>query len=288
MREKKPKISIVIAGLFSLLFIGCSVPIQHGLSEKEANQIIVLLAKAKPPIIAQKMKVAEGREVKWSIVVPKSDAIRAIKILQAHNLPPSKEKGFSELYTGGSMIPTATEERAKFILALSGELVRTLKKIPGVLDARVHLMIPKEKILRRPNEQPPLPSASVLLVVDPKIFPKSKIVRGRRIFGPRDKLIIDVKNLVSGSVERLTPQRVSVVIRNSILADSSTVLSSGTSDADREEEMFTKVFTVRVHTEDAGKLKIILASIILVGGIFIVLTLLLFFRNAALKKQFHA
>ncbi len=272
-----------LVGLLSiLLLVGCSVPIQHGLSEKEANMIIVLLAKAKPPIVAQKIKVAEGREVKWSIVVSKSDAARAIEILQAHNLPPSKEKGFAEIYAGGSMIPTATEERAKFILALSGELVRTLKKIPGVVDARVHLMIPKDKVMSRPDEKPPLPSASVLLVVDPQIFPKRK---PKQRWGPRDKLIVDVRNLVAGSVERMIPQRVSVVIRESFLAASSSIGTAGGDEAS-EFESLTKVFTIRVHPEDANKLRIILASIILIGGIFIILTLILFFRNASLKNQF--
>lgn len=248
------------------------MPIQGGLTERQANQIIVLLSKSN--IQANKMKNAEGREVTWQIVVSKSDAAKAIGILQANNMPPKKDKGFNEVYGKSGMIPTATEERAKYMMALSGELTKTLKTIPGVLNARVHLVIPKDKLLRRPGEKQPPPGASVLLST------KTKVARNRR---QRKSLVRDVKNLVSGSIERLNINRVKVVVRTSMMSDDLGKSSSAGGDAS-----YKNVLMFRVAPGDANKLKMALGAMVLLLGVFLVLFLLFFFRAASLKNQLRA
>lgn len=250
------------------------MPIQGGLTERQANTILVLLAKATPPITATKHKNTEGREPTWDIVVSSSDAPRAIELMQANNMPPKKDVGFEEIYGKSGMIPTATEERAKFMMALTGELQRTLKMIPGVLNARVHLMIPQEKLLRAPGEQQPLPEASVLITA------KNPIVRAKTM---RMNLEKDIKKIVAGGMERLKSDMIKVVIRSAeTIEDTSSSTGSG-SGAD-----YNTVVMFRVAPGDANKLKMVLATMVAMLGVFIVLFLLFFFRSASLKNQLRA
>lgn len=262
----------------SLTVMGCSMPIQGSLSEREANQIIVLLAKATPPIQATKQKNAEGREPTWDIIVPSSDAPRAIQILQANNLPAKKDKGFSEIYGKSGMIPTATEERAKFMMALTGELQRTIKFIPGVLNARVHLMLPKDRLLRRPGEKQPLPKAAV------SVTAKTMLVRNKAL---RKNLVGSIRKIVAGSMERLPRARVNVVVNGPTMAGSASTDAKG-STGDGGGADTVNVVMFRVAASDANKLKIVLAVMVLLLGVFIVLFLLFFFRAASLKNQLKA
>ncbi len=252
------------------------MPIQGGLSEREANDIIVLLSKATPAIHATKQKNAEGRVPTWDIIVPSSDGPRAIGILQANNLPRKKDKGFDEIYGKSGMIPTATEERAKFMMALTGELQRTIKFIPGVLNARVHLNLPKDKLLRRPGEKQPLPKASV------SITAKTMLVRNKAL---RTMLVRNVQKIVSGSMERMLASRVNVVIHSTVMAGGGS--ADGAKDGSSEGGT-VNVVMFRVAAADANKLKIALAAMVLLLGVFIVLFLLFFFRAASLKNQIKA
>ncbi len=255
----------------SFALFGCSMPIQGGLTERQANQIIVLLAKAN--IQATKQKNAEGREVTWSIIVSKSEAAKSIGVLQANNMPPKKERGFNEVYGKAGMIPTATEERAKYMMALSGELTKTLKSIPGVLNARIHLVIPKDKLLRRPGEKQTPPRASV------SISTKTKMARNKVL---RMGLIRDIKKIVSGSMERLQPKNIQVVVRASIMSSDDNAEPKSSTDGYKNVLMF------RVAPDDASKLKMALGAMVLLLGVFLVLFLLFFFRSASLKNQLKA
>jgi type III secretion protein J len=268
----------ILPWFFALSFavMGCSMPIQGGLSEREANDIIVLLSKATPAIHATKQKNAEGRVPTWDIIVPSSDGPRAIGILQANNLPRKKDKGFDEIYGKSGMIPTATEERAKFMMALTGELQRTIKFIPGVLNARVHLNLPKDKLLRRPGEKQPLPKASV------SITAKTMLVRNKAL---RTMLVRNVQKIVSGSMERMLASRVNVVIHSTVMAGGGS--ADGAKDGSSEGGT-VNVVMFRVAAADANKLKIALAAMVLLLGVFIVLFLLFFFRAASLKNQIKA
>ena len=79
--------------------------------------------------------------------------------------------------------------------ALSGELAETVKRIDGVLDARVHLAIPDKRTLVL-DENPPEPRASVLI----------KYQAGTMPFDPED-----IQSLVAGAVEEMPSQNVAVI-----------------------------------------------------------------------------
>lgn len=174
---------------------GCETRIQHGLPEHEANRILDVLGRSG----VEATKVQEkGRSRKFAICVPRGQESRAIEVLQHHELPRRARPGFGEVFGKSSLVPTALEQQARYLHALSGELSRTLETADGVLEARVHLVLPRRDPLALGDRPPPKPRAAVLLRVQPK----------RKTLS-RD----EVRRLVAGSVDHLDPQQIAVVIR---------------------------------------------------------------------------
>jgi type III secretion system YscJ/HrcJ family lipoprotein len=137
--------------------------LMQGLDEFEANEIMVVL-EAKG-IAADKVKL-EGRVVTYAIVVPESDAKNALRILVANKLPKRRPMGLAEVYPAGSggLIPTRSEEKAKFLMALQGEVERKLQRLPGIQSAHVTIVQPDKDIVRDLDTAPPPATASVAIV----------------------------------------------------------------------------------------------------------------------------
>lgn len=191
---------LAFATLCALWFAGCANEIQHNLSESEANDIVVLLERNR--ITTIKEKEEGGREVTWKISVPKAHMANAMFLLKENELPRPKNPGL-EIFNRGSLIPTATEERAMFLQALSGELARTLSSIEGVLDARVHVNIPQADDLADRSERAE-PSAAVLLKYRANVEPGKKT--------PAPPIAEEqVQALVARTIQDLKPSAVSVV-----------------------------------------------------------------------------
>ncbi|MDH5493146.1 MAG: hypothetical protein OEY14_14420, partial [Myxococcales bacterium] len=167
---------------------------QGGLEEAQADSIVVALHAA--GIGARKEREeGSGDEARFAIAVPSDDVSQALQVLSADHLPERPEPGLREVFGEGGIVPTATEERARYAAAISGELSRTLESMQGVLDARVHVAIPDGRDFRLDDARP-RPRASVLLEV-------------------RDTALADpeaVKALVAGAVEQMQSEDVAVVI----------------------------------------------------------------------------
>ena len=146
----------------------CSGPIAivHGLDELEANEVLVVL-EAKD-ITGTKQK-EEGRVITWLVEVPEIDAKDAMRLLVANRLPKARSSGFKEVYPagGGGLIPTKSEEKAKYMMALQGEVERKLKSLPGIVQAHVNIVSPDKDIVRDLDTPPPAAMASVAVVYNP-------------------------------------------------------------------------------------------------------------------------
>jgi type III secretion protein J len=170
----------------------------RGLDEREANEFVVRLASYK--IDAEKVLVpAERGEPTFTIAVPKDKLGQAFEVLEKYNLPKDKGHGIAAVYPGGGLIPGAFEEKAKYLLALTGEIEMTLRSIDRVVDARVHVVVPEESVLKDEDEGTVRPTASVLY----KYIPDEKAE-----LPIKD---VDLKQLVARSVEGLSPTDVTVV-----------------------------------------------------------------------------
>lgn len=181
---------------------GCSTPIQHGLDESAANEVVIALERT--GIGACKAR-DEGNGEAFTISVSKGQSLRALEILQALGLPRGRRAGFGEVYKQASLVPTPGEERARFQEALAGEIERTLEKVDGVVGARVHLVLPEPNPLALDGKPQVAAQAAVLL--------KLRV-------GPAPISEADVKKLVAGSVANLAPDSVAVVTTNAAIPPS--------------------------------------------------------------------
>jgi type III secretion protein J len=184
----------------TLMLTGCiKNELQTGLSEQEAQDIIVLLKQN--GLETQRALVARGKETpSWTVSVlgGNHNLVVAWRILQENGLPRQKVKGLDEVFSTGGLIPTASEEKAKLLVGLTGEITRTLNTIAGVVEARVHVVLPDNNPLMD-RSQWSAPTASVLIKHRGKEPPLQEA---------------EVKALVAKSVQGLTPEQVAVVFKN--------------------------------------------------------------------------
>ncbi|HMF39191.1 MAG TPA: secretion protein [Polyangia bacterium] len=177
----------------------CSTNILHGVDERSANEATAALERA--GIGAEKVPdegaAAAAGGATYTLRVAHADGTRALDLLRALGLPHDRRRGFAETYGQPSLIPTPSEERARYVDALAGEIERTLESADGVVSARVHLVLEESDPLAA-DAKPRNPArAAVLLKARPGSAPF------------RD---VDVQKLVAGSVAGLDPAAVSVVM----------------------------------------------------------------------------
>lgn len=189
---------ILVAGL-ALVLGACTHELQTGLTEQEAQEIVVLMSENGIEASAAKVASEKKGEEKWNVVVRGGDQnlARAWRVLQENGLPRQKDKGLEDVFANAGMIPTATEEKARLLLGTSGEISRTLKSVDGVVDAHVLVVLPDTSPLLDKSERVP-PTASVLIKY-----------RGDTVPLTDD----DVKKLVGRAVEGLQPENVAVVYK---------------------------------------------------------------------------
>jgi type III secretion protein J len=186
-------ISVVVAAVVG----ACSTNVLHGLDERSANEAVVALERA--GIGAEKLadEAAGGGATGFTIRIARGDGGRAVDLLRALGLPRPAPRGFAQTYGQPSLIPTASEEHARYLDALAGEIERTLENADGVVNARVHLVLAEADPLAV-DAKPRTPARAAVLL-------KARLGRA-----PLSE--DDVRRLVSGSVAGLDPAAVSVVM----------------------------------------------------------------------------
>jgi type III secretion protein J len=200
---------VLVAALLAFPLVGCAgeEQIVHQLEEYEANEIIVTLEAR--GIKAGKV-AEEGRVVTWAVHVGAVDVRDAMRILVANRLPRQRPQGFKEVYTqgGGGLIPTKSEERAKYLMAIQGEVERKLLSMPGVVRAHVSIVQPEKDIVRDLDKDPPAATASVGIVYN--------AIDER---GTSAVTADEVRSLVAASVEELKVSNVQVVMKRNVPAN---------------------------------------------------------------------
>ena len=94
--------------------------------------------------------------------------------LRALGLPHDKRRGFAETYGQPSLIPTPSEERARYLDATAGEIERTLETVDGVVSARVHLVLEEADPLAVDAKPKSAARAAVLLKARPGARPSPR------------------------------------------------------------------------------------------------------------------
>lgn len=137
------------------------IAIVHDLQERDANEILVVLARHH--ISATKEKVEKNQTVTWNVKVESEDDMQARSILVANNLPKVRQGGLKGICQDAGLILTPKTEKCREILAYKGEIINSLESIPGVVSADVVLNIPDKEDFPDENMPTPRPTASVTI-----------------------------------------------------------------------------------------------------------------------------
>jgi len=157
-----------------------------GLDARDASEVTQKLGELKVPY-----RLSAGGSV---IMVPAASVHTARLSLAGDGLPRGGVVGF-ELLDKSSLGATDFDRRMSYLRALSGELVRTIREIDGVEDARVHVAIPENTYFA--SKARPVTAAVFL-----KMSPRCELSRAQ---------VKGIVHLVSRSVEGLLPEDVAVV-----------------------------------------------------------------------------
>ncbi|WP_432726918.1 type III secretion system inner membrane ring lipoprotein SctJ [Variovorax sp. W6] len=184
-----PRRSRWLAALALLMALGgCKVGLYSNLNEQEANEIVAALSAE--GIEAGKSRV-EGNN--WQVEVDESRMGTALDVLRAQGLPHERFATMGEVFQKQGLVSTPSEERMRYIYAVSQELSQTLRNVDGVVSARVHVVIPAND----PLSEKMRPSSAAVFI---KHRPDVDI----RLLAPA------VKEMVAHSIEGLTHDQVSL------------------------------------------------------------------------------
>jgi len=150
-----------------------------------------------------------------AVLVPEDKVYELRLSMASLGLPRNGVVGF-ELFDNTKMGMTDFQQQVAYVRALEGELSRTISKINVVRFARVSLVLPRQRLFLKEQEQA---TASVLIGLKP----------GREISYDQVQAIM---KLVASSVEGLSPENVSVVdtsgrLLSGIAGESDFLVSSG-------------------------------------------------------------
>ena len=243
-------LAVVVAGILALGFLG----FLH--DQSDYGVLFTNLSQEDAGVIVDKLK---GKKVSYqlegggtTILVPKSEMYELRLLLASEGLPRGGGVGF-EIFDRQELGVTNFVQHLNYQRALQGELARTIAGMPEILEARVHIVTPKESLFREDQKEP---SASVAVKLRP----------GRTLSSEQVDAIV---HLVASAVAGLHPSQVTVVdLRGRILSkpeDRLTLhgLSEGqlglqrqveVSYEDKVQELFDKILGqgksfVRVSTE---------------------------------------
>ena len=130
---------LLIGAVLLLSACGSKQTLLRDLTERDANEIIGVLFMAS----IDASKAADPKGKSFSVEVRSSDEPRAIAALQSVGLPRAARPSINEVFKSSGFAPTPFEERVRFAYGIAQELERTLSLMEGVLQARVHLVIPE-------------------------------------------------------------------------------------------------------------------------------------------------
>ncbi len=184
-----------LAGTVALIAVLSSRPPEKygvlfsGLAAEDAGAVVEALKAAKVPY-----KVTGGG---GAVEIPEAQ-VHEVRLLMAQKgMPRGGSIGF-EVFDKQSFGATSFVEQMNYRRALQGELARTIMSLEEVQGARVHIAMPERSVYATDKEQP---SASVAL----------RLRQGRALSPGQ---VRGIAHLVASSVDRLSPDRVTVVDEN--------------------------------------------------------------------------
>ena len=176
----------------ALLLAGCDkeTTLHSGLEERQANLVMAALRDA-----GIGCRKEPGEEGTWNVMVSEQKFAAAVNLLEQRGLPRRQHMGVGEVFKKTGMISSPSEERIRFMDALAQDLAKTISMIDGVVDARVHVVLPEND----PFARNALPSSAAVAI------------RSRWDADITD-IVPSVKGLVKNAIEGLHYEKIMVTI----------------------------------------------------------------------------
>jgi len=207
-RAMTPSQAIMLIGVTAGLIVGIFVvtswlgkvtysTLYSNLDSSEAGEIINYLNENKIPY-----ELSDGGN---TISVPSGDVYKARISLASQGMPRSGNVGYS-IFDQSNLGMTEFLQNLNFRRALEGELMRTIMQLSDVKAARVHIVMPKDRLFKEDKKDA---TASVVLKLrSPGCLSKSQIA--------------GIAHLVASSVEGLKPGNISILDYDGNLLSSET------------------------------------------------------------------
>ena len=172
-----------------LLMGGCGQQTLYtGLPEKEVNDMIAILMSNN--IGCEKVPGAENT---WTVMVADTQFSQAVQLLNEAGYPKDTFSSLGEAFKKSGLVSSPTEERVRFMHALSDELAETITHIHGVVTARVHIVLPDND----PYTDKITPSSASVFI---SYLPQINLEDCSR----------DIRQLVTNSIEGLSYDKVNL------------------------------------------------------------------------------
>lgn len=181
---------LLVAGMLIYLILWAGrpqyIPIFTKLSDTDAGAITTKLQDMKADY-----KLADNGS---TIMVPQQTSADIRLQLASAGLPQQSKFSFDNLDTM-RLGETDSDRKLRYVLGLQNELENTLKTLSGVEEARVHIVMPEQSLFIESQK-------SATAAVTLKLAPHTTLVEDQ---------VRAIANLLSGSVEGLLPENVTIV-----------------------------------------------------------------------------
>lgn len=193
-RQRYIFVGVVIAALLAIMGLSFwyggkpdMVPLYTNLESKDAGDVVNTLRESGVQYTIEDSKRGT------TVYVPATQ-VHDVRLQLAANGLPRGNKGF-ELFDDSKLGVTEFQNRVNYLQALQGELTRTIEQIDAIEKARVHIVLPEDSLYKK-NEKPATASIMLMLNRDVQLTPAE--IKG-------------IVNLVSHSVQGLTPENITIV-----------------------------------------------------------------------------
>jgi type III secretion protein J len=182
--------ALLLSLVLGLVLAACRTEVRSGLTEDQANLMLSAILKSGLPAAKE-----DGGKNGFSVLVDEEHLIQALEILEEQGLPRDSFLTMGDVFKGGGMISSPSEEAARLSFAVSQELSETFSRIDGVLTSRVHVVMGS---VDEATGQTTPPSLAVFIRHSPD--------------SPVGALTAKIRELAAHSVAGLSPESVSVML----------------------------------------------------------------------------
>lgn len=242
------KFALALCGLLIVASCCAESVLYSNIAENDANEMMAVLLQE--GVSCTKVTGAEG---KWTLNVRATQFAQSVDTLRKLGYPRDSYVGMGEVFQKSGLVSSPTEERIRFMHALSQELSSTLSRIDGVVSARVHIVLPNNN----PFGDEVRPSSAAVFI---KHRPNANL----------EESVTQIKKIVASSIEGLDYEQVTTTL---FAADE----SQRTADSSTEPK-WADILSVKVALDSQDQMWQLILGLSAVGVLSLIANVILIVR----------